>query len=716
MNPSQESGEIMLEKIAVAFGWLAGWVFGGIHLLTHKWFDKHVRFSLWLMICTVVAAIVHLLAAQAGAGKTEQLHDWLKMSANVHWFRAVCDHALWPALAALCVMCWRFLIVACACFLGLGVLAAIDGSATMWLWWAIALPLFLLGFKAAESSNPLDLVLPYSEWRAARAQRAPSAAWVRSENSAPVAQPQEMERQESPVAPPQAANAVDRAVHESFPAMPARKNFSHVSGMAELKGQLTEAATAIMEKNDLNGILLWGEPGNGKTLFAEALAGQKGLPWVSISISNIVSKWIGQGPETLRAVFASARAQAPCVLFIDEADSIFSVRDAMGSTQDQANLTNVFLTEAVALRGSGVVLIAATNSLERTDPAAIREGRFDFKIEVPPPDYRARLALLTDGMQRHAPGVRMRQSLLKSLARRWGGFSVARLVAVTKQIRAVLDAQGRHGQQELSYADVLACLRKVQGRANMVPENAKSLSELVLRAEQRTLLMSLAHRMQSVFETEQLGGNLPNGVLLWGPPGTGKTEAARALAKDTGWAFLTVAGNDLVSDPSALDKLWRQAKDARPAIVFIDEADDVLADREFSPARSVTAKLLTIMDGVSGSVPDLLFLAATNYPGSMDTAAMRGGRFSEKIEFANPEPEGVEQFVQGWLQRKGWTMDPKCDPTMLFGQSIANVSSILQAALNLSIAQAREQGQPVSKKITSWALRTAMTATRSDFG
>ena len=240
-----------------------------------------------------------------------------------------------------------------------------------------------------------------------------------------------------------------------------RKTFAEIAGMADLKGRLLEAACAALERKAgaPNGILLHGEPGNGKTLFAEALAGELELPFLSVSIADIVSKWVGQTPEQLSAVFRAAQRQAPCLLFIDEIDSVIADRTQANGTQDGLHTTNVFLTEVVRLRGHGVVIVAATNFLERLDAAAVREGRFDHKIEVPPPDEPARIGLLHAGLSQHAARIRVADEVVQSVAKRWVGFSVSRLLAVARDVPAYAR---EHGVTELQLSDFMACLRRVQ--------------------------------------------------------------------------------------------------------------------------------------------------------------------------------------------------------------------------------------------------------------
>jgi transitional endoplasmic reticulum ATPase len=513
------------------------------------------------------------------------------------------------------------------------------------------------------------------------------------------------QRQRSPNEPPPDIQADLNLYKAERP----RRTFAHIAGMAEIKGRLLEAAGAARERKPdaPNGILLHGEPGNGKTLFAEALAGELELPFLSVSIADIVSKWVGQTPEQLSAVFRAAQRQAPCVLFVDEVDSVIADRTQANGTQDAQNTTNVFLAEVVRLRGHGVVIVAATNFLDRLDAAAVREGRFDHKIEVTVPDEPARIGLLRVGLAQQAPRIRVADAVVRSVARRWVGFSVSRLLAVAREVPAYAR---EHGLKELQFSDLMACLRRVQGRQHRVPESTKSLAELTLLPSQRKALETIAQRMKEAHETEALGGTLPQGLLFWGPPGTGKTEAARALARETGWSFLGTSGNELLSDPTAIDRLYRQAKEARPAIVFIDEADDVLMDRQFSAARGVTNKLLTIVDGAAGKVPDLLFIAATNHPQVMDSAALRGGRFTEKVEFAPPGEDELALLIARWLADKGWQAQDSQDDVarLLEGRAIADVQAVLQAAVNDSIASAQRAGAAVTRILGKAELRTAM--------
>ena len=473
--------------------------------------------------------------------------------------------------------------------------------------------------------------------------------------------------------------------------------FDAVAGMNDLKGKLIASATEAVRfgsKQTRNGILLYGEPGNGKTFIVEALAEQMRLPLVTMTYGDVGSMWVGETTEKVLAKINLAKRSAPCVLFIDEADSLLSSRGGAASmktsnTGDQDRTVNTLLTEIVNLRGSGVVVVAATNYLDKLDAAAIREGRFDFKIEITSPDLPARIGLLQLGVKRYANLVKIEEAAVISAATRWNGYSVKRILAVAEQIPSYV---ARTRKSTLNFDDLMLVLREVQGTKAAPPEGTKSLSDLVLPATQRQTLQALAKRLENSFEIEQAGGSLPSGLLFSGPPGTGKTETARALAKASGWAFFTSSGTDLIAEPSKMDKMWKDALNTRPAIIFIDEADDLLMNREYSPHRLITNKLLTLLDGPNGKVPDILWIAATNFPNGLDSAALRGGRFTEKIEFSAPEQTDLANWIGNWLQAKGWTSQvPEWEiAKKLDGQSVANASAVLQQAINSALTKSSD--------------------------
>lgn len=158
--------------------------------------------------------------------------------------------------------------------------------------------------------------------------------------------------------------------------------------------------------------------------------------------------------------------------------------------------------------------------------------------------------------------------------------------------------------------------------------------------------------MTNPMETENLGGKVPRGVLLYGPPGTGKTTLAKAIAKESGWTFIQTTGHKLLRDPDEVRSVLDRARDLKPAIVFIDEADDVLSERSYSGNAALTNELLTAMDGNSFGLTDVMFIGATNHPDALDSAAIRGGRLGFHVEVGLPGPDESRRLVLGWFARR----------------------------------------------------------------
>jgi transitional endoplasmic reticulum ATPase len=470
--------------------------------------------------------------------------------------------------------------------------------------------------------------------------------------------------------------------------------FASIYGNEAIKARLKDAAQAITatRKDDTrprNGILLHGGPGNGKTAFAEALAGELGLPLVSLSFADVVSQWVGEKSARVRAAFEQARRQQPCLLFVDEVDSFLESRDGRGDgVKEDRDLVNAMLTLMVDLRQSRVILVAATNHLDRLDSAGVREGRFDFKVEITPPDLAARVGLVKKGLADNLPGARVEESVIQSVAERWNGFSVKRILAVTEELPAYLKAQGL---TSVGFDEFMGALRQLQGQRGHVPENVKPLDELVFSERTREMLDMIVGRMADPEHTERFGGTLPTGVLFWGPPGTGKTAACKALAKAIGWAYLPSTGADLARDPKKLEALYAKAQDLRPTVIFIDEADELLRDRQFSGATEATNKLLTLMDGVGDRVRDVVWIAATNHPDQIDPALLRGGRFAEKVVFELPSARDLATFMGQWLARKKVALDDGLGMEQIAEivgvASIADAEAILQASVNRAVAR-----------------------------
>ncbi len=226
------------------------------------------------------------------------------------------------------------------------------------------------------------------------------------------------------------------------------KTFKDVAGQDEAKEALTEIVDFLHDPDKYaaigaklpKGALLVGPPGTGKTLLAKAVAGEAKVPFFSISGSEFVEMFVGMGAAKVRDLFKQAQEKAPCIVFIDEIDTIGKKRDngGIGGGNDEREQTlNQLLAEMDGFDGrKGVVILAATNRPEILDPALLRPGRFDRRIPVELPDLQGRIAIL----QVHSKDVKMESGIdLSAVARATSGASGAELANIINEaaLRAV---------------------------------------------------------------------------------------------------------------------------------------------------------------------------------------------------------------------------------------------------------------------------------------
>ena len=237
------------------------------------------------------------------------------------------------------------------------------------------------------------------------------------------------------------------------------KTFADVAGQDEAKEALTEIVDFLHNPGKYAGIgaklpkgaLLVGPPGTGKTLLAKAVAGEAHVPFFSISGSEFVEMFVGMGAAKVRDLFKQASEKAPCIVFIDEIDTIGKKRDGggLGGNDEREQTLNQLLTEMDGFDGTkGVVILAATNRPESLDPALLRPGRFDRRIPVQLPDLQGRIAIL----KVHAKDVIMSGHIdFNSIARATSGASGADLANIINEaaLRAV-----RMGRRAVEQADL----------------------------------------------------------------------------------------------------------------------------------------------------------------------------------------------------------------------------------------------------------------------
>lgn len=229
------------------------------------------------------------------------------------------------------------------------------------------------------------------------------------------------------------------AIREFFTEIP-EIGFSEIGGLGPIKQLLTQTVKdplyhpevyAKAHTKPAKGILLSGEPGTGKTLLAKAIAKEAEVNFIAVSGPELLSRYIGESERGVREVFKKARQAAPCILFFDEVESIVPQRGKMAGDQVTERVVTQFLTEMDGIEElKGVMVLASTNRVDLVDPAILRPGRFDFVLELPKPDVKAREAIF----QVHTTGKPLAKEVsLKSLAEETDGLVGADIASICQK-------------------------------------------------------------------------------------------------------------------------------------------------------------------------------------------------------------------------------------------------------------------------------------------
>lgn len=495
-----------------------------------------------------------------------------------------------------------------------------------------------------------------------------------------------------------------------------------VGGMADVNKQLDKLLILPLLKPEMyrdqnislpRGILLHGPPGCGKTMIARAYAAELGVPFIEILGPSIVSGMSGESEKGVRERFEEAKKNAPCLIFIDEIDAIAPKRDSSQSQMEKRIVAQLLVSMDELGRDyeKPVMVLAATNRPDSIDPALRRGGRFDTEINIPVPNEHVREKIL---LAQTRSATLAQDVNFRDLAKRTAGFVGADLHDLVQ--KAVSHEFERYTiALEMQAAELLSQRNMQVDQHSLIPGTAPdvlSRRNLIARCkmtsapeppgfEKFTISMTAflavlpgitpsskregfatipnvswedIGALKSVREELQtaivepikepelyaaVGISAPTGVLLWGPPGCGKTLLAKAVAAESKANFISVKGPELLNkfvgeSEAAVRKVFSRARSSVPCVIFFDELDALVPRRDDMGSEAsarVVNTLLTELDGLEERA-GIYVIAATNRPDMIDEAMLRPGRLETPLFVDLPGPAERVEILSTLLRSK----------------------------------------------------------------
>jgi transitional endoplasmic reticulum ATPase len=433
------------------------------------------------------------------------------------------------------------------------------------------------------------------------------------------------------------------------------ETFADVGGLDEVKDLLRATVGAILERPDRaakyrvvhNGILFHGPPGTGKTLLSRALAGEYGLRYIRFSPASIASSYIHEAAANLQRLFETARKNTPCVLFLDEVDTIASDRGDQPSADHREVVTQLMSSLEEYRTVPGLVIVAATNDIDRLDPG-LREGRFDSKVLVPLPDVDARRDIARVLLERRDDAVDWDDVDVDEVAAKTSGRNAAAIEGFVSAAAQLALAQDRL----ITQADLLAALRAREGGDRTRLDERLGWDDVVLGEDVREQLDELMTVFAQPDLAKRLGVTAPAGILLHGPPGTGKTTIAKVMASQVEASFYEMSAADVLSkwageSEQRVAKLFAKARTNRPSVIFIDEIEGLLRRRTGDSSapweQRVVGQFLRELDGLKGG-EGVLLVGATNRIDIIDDAIV--GRRLTPVEIGLPDLDSRTRLME----------------------------------------------------------------------
>lgn len=535
--------------------------------------------------------------------------------------------------------------------------------------------------------------------------------------------------------------------------------YEDIGGLSEEIQRIREMVELPMRHPELfkrlgidppRGLILHGPPGTGKTLMAKAVATESDANFIHINGPEVMSKFYGESEQKLRKIFEDAEENAPSIIFIDELDAIAPKREEVQGEVERRVVAQLLATmDGLKSRGQ-VIVIGATNRVNSLDPALRRPGRFDREIEIGVPDERGRLDILhihSRGMPLTSEGEGKVD--LESYAKDTHGFVGADLQALCRE--AAMKALRRYlpdilpniaetseeipqevlEKLEVNNHDFTEALREVMPSAIRevfveIPNvHWNEIGGLERAKQELKEVVEWPLNRPDVFK--RMGISPPKGVLIYGPPGCGKTLLARAVATESKANFISVKGPELISkwvgeSEKAIREVFRKARTAAPSLIFFDEVDAIAPVRgrisgDSQVTERVISQLLTEMDGLE-AMKDVVVLAATNRPELIDRALLRTGRFDRWVFIDEPDEASRLEIFKIYTERAEMPLDKDVDLRKL-AQGTENyvggdIQALCREAAMLALRENMEATKVSMKHFAEVMQRMQASVTKED--
>jgi ribosome biogenesis ATPase len=489
-------------------------------------------------------------------------------------------------------------------------------------------------------------------------------------------------------------------------------NLSNLGGMEEIIKELQDIISLPLNNYNLykklnilpiKGILLCGPPGCGKTTLAYAIGGQFKIPFYKITGPDIISSLSGESEQIIRNLFNNVIQNAPSILFIDEIETILGKREQANKEMERRivaqimtcidDINDKFLSEL----NNPVFIIGATSKPEFIDMSMRRSGRFDKEIHIgfPSLEMREKMIrkiteknLINDNVNYYnlaklTPGYLAAD--LQSLVRTAGHHAIKRCVENNININLV-----NIDNCDFEYAiKMIQPTSKREGFStipNVSWDNIGGLKDL-----RNELYYDIVMPILEPKKLKLIGINKAIGVLLYGPPGCGKTLLAKAVANEAKANFISIKGPELLNkyvgeSERAIRLLFIRAKNSSPCIIFFDELDALVPKRSNENNNSserVVNQLLTEMDGLEDR-KQIFIIAATNRPDIIDPAMLRPGRLDKLLYVPLPEKNDrisiLETLIRNLPIEKDLNLIEVFDNEKLNGFSGADLAALVREA------------------------------------